>query len=556
MENRPVRTILFLAANPNNSTQLRLGEEAREIDEGLTRSKQREQFKLEQKWAVRPKDIQRAMLDLSPQFVHFSGHGMGTETAGDSAEAGRKMVAEVENPAPLEGLVFENETGQAQLVSKEALAGLFELFADQLECVLLNACYSEIQAEAIAAHIPYVIGMNRAIGDKAARVFAVGFYDALGAGKDIEFAYKFACNSIRMEGIPEHLTPVLKRRSDLRQSQPIASSATEMINDSDFYIAFPYENRCYQEIQKPGSLIRIKSPDKMGKSTLMARILAHSEKLSYRTVSLDLAQTNQRFFNDIDKFMQWFCASVGKPLEIRVKIEEYWDDIFGANDNSTDYFEKYLLQEDSSPLILAIDDFDRIFQYPDIETDLCGLLRGWHESSKTKKKWEKLRLIIVHSQESYAQRDINQSPFNVGLPIELEEFTSSQVEELVRRHGLNWQASDIQQLMSLIGGHPYLVRSALYSIATEGLSLTEFLRTAPTEAGIYGDYLRGHLKTLEDYPELGTAMKAVVNAEQPIRLRSEEGFKLDAMGLVVRVENNVKPRCELYRHYFKALLGG
>ena len=103
---------------------------------------------------------------------------------------------------------------------------------------------------------------------------------------------------------------MLKRRSDLPKSQPIASSTTEMINNSDFYIAFPYEEFCYQEIQKPGSLIRIKSPDKMGKSTLMARILAHSEKLGYRTVSLDLAQTNQRFFNDIDKFMQWFCASV------------------------------------------------------------------------------------------------------------------------------------------------------------------------------------------------------------------------------------------------------
>jgi hypothetical protein len=555
MENSSVRTILFLAANPNNSTQLRLGEEARDIEEGLIRSQQREQFELKQKWAVRPKDIQRAMLDLSPQFVHFSGHGMGTETARDSAEASRKMVAEVENPAPLEGLVFENETGQAQLVSKEALAGLFELFAGQLECVLLNACYSEVQAEAIAVHIPYVIGMNRAIGDKAARIFAVGFYDALGAGKDIEFAYKFACNSIRMEGIPEHLTPVLKRRSEQPKSPPIESSPTEMINDSDFYIALPYEERCYQEIQKPGSLIRIKSPDKMGKSTLMARILAHSEKLGYRTVSLDLAQTNQRFFNDIDKFMQWFCASVGKPLEIRVKIEEYWDDIFGANDNSTDYFEKYLLQEDSSPLVLAIDDFDRVFQYSDIETDLCGLLRGWHESSKIKKKWEKLRLIIVHSQESYAQRDINQSPFNVGLPIELEEFTPSQVEELVSRHGLKWEASDIKQLVGLIGGHPYLVRSALYSIATGGLSLTEFLRTAPTEAGIYGDYLRGHLTTLENYPELGTAMKAVVNAEQPSRLRSEEGFKLDAMGLVVRVENNVKPRCNLYRQYFHNHLG-
>jgi hypothetical protein len=254
--------------------------------------------------------------------------------------------------------------------------------------------------------------------------------------------------------------------------------------------------------------------------------------------------------------MQWFCASVGKPLGVRVKIEEYWDDIFGANDNSTDYFEKYLLEGNDRPLVLAIDNFDRIFKYADIETDLCGLLRGWHESSKIKKLWQKLRLIIVHSQESYAQRDINQSPFNVGLPIELGEFTPEQVQELVARHGLTWTEGELEQFMGLIGGHPYMVRSALYHIAAGDLSLAEFLRTAPTEAGIYSDYLRGHLKTLEDYPELGAAMKLVITSEAPVRLRSEESFKLDSMGLVVRVDNNVKPRCDLYRQYFCDRLGG
>ena len=81
--------------------------------------------------------------------------------------------------------------------------------------MVLNACYSEAQAEAIVQHIPYVIGMNQEVGDTAAREFAVGFYDALGAGKSIEIAYKFGCNSIRMAGIPEDLTPVLKKRSDL-----------------------------------------------------------------------------------------------------------------------------------------------------------------------------------------------------------------------------------------------------------------------------------------------------------------------------------------------------
>jgi hypothetical protein len=309
-------------------------------------------------------------------------------------------------------------------------------------------------------------------------------------------------------------------------------------------------------VKKPGSLIRIKSPHKMGKSSLMARVLADATQQGYRAVTIDLAQTNQKFFDDLDKFMQWFCASVGKPLGIRVKVEDYWDDIFGANDNSTDYFEKYLLKEGDAPLVVAIDNFDRVFHYVDIETDFCGLLRGWHERSKTKKQWEQLRLIVIHSQESYAKRDINQSPFNVGLPIELGEFTPAQVRELVARHGIAWTEDELQQFMGLIGGHPYLVRAALYYIAAGDLTLGEFLKMAPTEAGIYSGFLRGHLKVLQDCPELGAAMQKIVAADGPVNVRTEAAFKLDSMGLVVRVDNDVMPRCRLYRQYFGKHLGG
>jgi hypothetical protein len=193
------QTILFLAANPKDTGRLRLDQELRDIADGLQRAQKREQFNLEQRLAVRPRDVQRAMLDVEPQIIHFSGHGAGEE-----------------------GLVFEDEIGKAKLVDGEALADLFALFADRINCVVLNGCYSEIQAKAIARHIPYVIGMNKAIGDQAAIAFAVGFYDALGAGRDVEFAYKLGCNAIRLEGIAEHLTPVLLRSSsaETMPSQP------------------------------------------------------------------------------------------------------------------------------------------------------------------------------------------------------------------------------------------------------------------------------------------------------------------------------------------------
>lgn len=184
-----IKKILVLAANPKNSSELRLGEEVREIEEGLRLSRYRERFKLLSKWAVRARDFHRYMLDIQPQIVHFSGHGIG------------------EN-----GIALEDDVGKAQLVSTDALESLFKIFASKgVECVLLNACYSKVQAEAISKYIPYVIGMTKEIGDKAAITFAVAFYDALGAGETVEFAFELGRSAIQIAGIPENLTPVLKK---------------------------------------------------------------------------------------------------------------------------------------------------------------------------------------------------------------------------------------------------------------------------------------------------------------------------------------------------------
>ena len=189
-EDQTVKKILILTANPQNIDKRRLDAEVREIQTGLERAKKRDQFEIISKWAVRPDDLRRALLDYEPQIVHFSGYGAATE-----------------------GLALENELGQMQMVSTAALAKLFEVFKDKVECVLLNACYSETQAEAIRQHIDYVIGMHQAIGNRAAIEFAVGFYDALGAGRSIEDAFKLGCIAIDLEGIPESLTPVLKKKN-------------------------------------------------------------------------------------------------------------------------------------------------------------------------------------------------------------------------------------------------------------------------------------------------------------------------------------------------------
>jgi hypothetical protein len=202
-----VRTLLILAANPKGRERLRLDEEVKRIEQGLERSKKRDQFNLVVKWAVTDDDLRRALLDNEPEVVHFSGHGMGKGQGGTERDPTDGGDADVGS------LAFEHDQGNVQLIPGDALARLFDLCADFVRCVVLNACYSESQANAISLHVDYVVGMKQAVGDEAAIKFAVGFYDALGAGRDFEKAFKFGCSAIDLKGIPEHLTPVLKKKS-------------------------------------------------------------------------------------------------------------------------------------------------------------------------------------------------------------------------------------------------------------------------------------------------------------------------------------------------------
>lgn len=184
------KKILFLGANPKETDQLRLGQEARDIEEGIRRARQRNDYQFVTKWAVRTADLRRYLLDEYPQIVHFSGHGEGAN-----------------------GLVFEDNSGNTQLVEAQSLANLFSLFSNTIECVVLNACFSDVQADAIAQHIPFVVGMDNAIPDVTAVQFAVAFYEALASGRGgVEFAFNYACVAIEMDKLSGQGVPQLRKK--------------------------------------------------------------------------------------------------------------------------------------------------------------------------------------------------------------------------------------------------------------------------------------------------------------------------------------------------------
>ncbi|MEN8445817.1 MAG: AAA-like domain-containing protein, partial [Cyanobacteria bacterium J06555_13] len=322
--------------------------------------------------------------------------------------------------------------------------------------------------------------------------------------------------------------------------------------DSPFYVERSgIETLCSQTLAQPGSLMRIKAPKLMGKTSLINRMLAYAKEQVGEAVYLDLGSCDRSILTNSDKFLRRLCALSTQQLGLENRLNDYWDtDILGSNDNCTAYFEEYLLPQLDGPLVLALDESDRLFAYPDVAEDVLGMLRSWHEKGKVSLLWQRLRLVIAHSTEIYIPLDINQSPFNAGLPIELKEFSPDQVMALAQLHGLVLSPQQIPALMEVVCGHPYLIRLALYKLCTGNATLEQLIAHAACESGIYSAHLRRHLEVLQQSPDLIPALQQVVEAKAPVALGSIATYKLHSMGLVQLVENCVVPRCDLYRQYF------
>ena len=702
--NTDVKTILLLAANPRNTNQLQLDQEVREIDEGLRRASGREHFKLEQKWAVRQRDFYRAILDTQPHIVHFCGHGAGED-----------------------GIVLEDDTGETAFMQADGLSSLFKLFATKgVECVLLNACYSEVQANAIGQHINYVIGMNREIGDKAAINFVVAFYDALGAGEGVEFAFELGKSQII--GLKEHQTPVLNKKQpfhslnqqvepnvkarkrifisykrnaepdepvalqvyqalsqqhevfidqkmqvgtlwarrieeevcqadflivflsahsvnsemveqeiriahttaqlqsghpvilpvrlgyrepfqyplsaylnqinwafwegdqdtphlieELRQAvdggelslgeqlkanllqkreavqlpqpfpsaQPISLEMPEgtMDNESAFYVERPSDAIALKTIVQRGVTIAIKGPRQVGKSSLLIRTIEAAVNTGKRVAFLDFQLFEKAALTNAELFFRQFCIWLTDVLEMADRVDEYWNTPLGNSQRCTRYVGRYILKELGKPLVLAMDEVDKVFD-ADFRSDFFGMLRSWHNSRATTPIWKQLDLTLVTSTEPYQLiDDLNQSPFNVGQVIELGDFTPEQVVYLNHRHGLPLNSNEERQLIALLGGHPYLIRRALYLVASQRITTAELFANATTDRGPFGDHLRHHLSLLHHKTELIESLLQIIR--QNTCSDKHIFWRLRGAGLVREEGRVILPRCQLYADYFR-----
>ncbi|AFZ14879.1 diguanylate cyclase [Crinalium epipsammum PCC 9333] len=320
---------------------------------------------------------------------------------------------------------------------------------------------------------------------------------------------------------------------------------------SQFYIERPpIETRAYAEIEKPGSLLRIKASRRMGKSSLLLRVIHQATTLNYTTVTIDFQQADTSCFDSLNKFLRWFSINVARQLRVDPNLDDYWDEDIGSKVSCTIYFENYLLELLATPVVLILNEVNRVFEYPTIAQDFLALLRFWHEQAKRSHIWQKLRLVMAHSTEVYVPLKIEQSPFNVGLPLRLPEFDAQQVQELACRYKLNCSNREIDSLMEMVGGHPYLVHLAFYQIHHQNLTLDQVLQDATTPTGIYSDHLRSCWVRIQKHPELVDVLQ-LVKAEEGICLDPSLTYQLDSMGLVKLTGDTCQLSCKLYQIFFR-----
>ncbi|MEM6453154.1 MAG: AAA-like domain-containing protein [Cyanobacteria bacterium P01_D01_bin.105] len=373
-------------------------------------------------------------------------------------------------------------------------------------------------------------------------------------------------------------TPQAAQRSSTANKY-VASDATPQYSplagplplDSPFYIErLPLDSRAYQEIERPGCLLRLKAPRRYGKSSLLLRLTSHATALGFRSVLIDFQDAEHATLNDIERLLRWFCANIAQQLQLRtnltgvdsddvnsnkIDLNEVWNPDLGSKLNCKAFLQEQVLTPNSAPVLLVLNEVNYIFEYPAVARDFLPFVRSCYEQAQRSAQWERLRWVMAYSTEVYVSLSLNQSPFNVGIPLILPPFNLDQTRDLAQRYGLqSLTPQQVSQLMSLLGGKPYLLNLAFHALSVQKVPWDLFFKTAPTLSGIYKTHLQRYLTLLIDQPDLITALETLLSSEQSVQIDPTAAYKLASVGLVSLEGYKTHMSCRLYRDYFKEVL--
>jgi DNA-binding winged helix-turn-helix (wHTH) protein len=322
--------------------------------------------------------------------------------------------------------------------------------------------------------------------------------------------------------------------------------------DSKFYIVRPADHKFRAAIAQQDSIVLVKGSRQMGKTSLLARGLQQAREAGARVILTDFHKLNAAHLESAEKLFLALAESIADQLDLDFLPEQIWSERRGPNMNFERYLRREVLGKILSPIVWGLDEVDRLFTC-DYGSEVFGLFRSWHNERSLDPvgPWLRLTLAIAYATEAHLFiKDENQSPFNVGTQLHLDDFTIEQVKELNLRYGSPLRDStELDRFFSLVGGHPFLVRKGLYEISY-GMELSAFEAQADRDNGLFGNHLRHLLKALVKDTALCDAVRGIIKSQSSPT--AENFYHLCSAGLIAgELDQGARLRCQIYTTYLK-----
>jgi hypothetical protein len=313
---------------------------------------------------------------------------------------------------------------------------------------------------------------------------------------------------------------------------------------------------CWQHIGGTyAATLFVQAPMRMGKSSLVRKALDRARKVGHKgSAFIDFQQFDRHCLEDEEGFLIELCLMLGDELGVEEAIDQYWTGRRSNLIKCSRYLSDHILPAVQGPFILAMDEVERMLGCP-FRDDFFGMLRTWHNNRIDDDDFARMSLFLSSSTDPLLLIDNpNQSPFNVATPVPLEDFSLDHVRELNKRHNSPLGQPQVDELMHLLNGHPFLTRLALYQLALNKIDMPALLAQATDDSGPFGEHLRHYLRRILKQPELKQALIDICREH-----RYEEGEifnRLRRNGLVRREGRQVVFRYNLYQRYFEERLNG
>ncbi|MCB0178489.1 MAG: AAA-like domain-containing protein [Anaerolineae bacterium] len=346
-------------------------------------------------------------------------------------------------------------------------------------------------------------------------------------------------------------TPTALSRYRNRPSIDLEAPFGTMHPDSKFYIERTVDKLCRERITPLRSAtVFVQAPRQMGKSSLLQRVIKQVKDAGLKqVVFIDFQRFPEDYIEDEEEFFKELCLMIGESLNLTDAVDHYWQGRRAHILNCSRYVSRHIMPQLDQPLVLAMDEVDRMLFSP-FRANFFGMLRTWHNDRAFDEGFAKLTLFLSSSTEPYLLiDDPHQSPFNVAEPFFLEDFTKSEVDDLNRRHGRPLNNRQVEDLMRLINGHPFLIRLALYLISKNTIDFNTLMTQATEDTGPFGNHLRHYLLRVQQKPDLKQALVRICRNEP--WAEDQTFYRLEGAGLIKKDGQRIILRNQLYTRYFK-----